>query len=465
MFATLRRHWSIFALAWHHEKKRPTVTLLPHETAFLPAVLEITEAPPSPTGRWTAKLLMLLFVIAVVWAYFGKLETVATASGRIIHGGRVKLIQPLEAGVIKKILVKEGQTVHKGELLIELDPADVSADEARLIREWMDATSEAARFKFLGEGDKEPSGSFTAPDGVTAEIAERHRSQLQKQWGEHQAQLEELAGERRQMEARLRNVGAEIKKLERILPLIQERSRAKGTLSRDGNAPRMEFLELEQKRIETEESLTVKRHEREEVQATLETLTLKTKQLQATFRQNFWGQYLESDRKAASLSQELEKVRTRKQRGQLRAPEAGTVQQMKIFTEGGVVTPAQELMWIVPEKSALEVEAMVLNRDAGFVKAGQRAEIKLETFLFTKYGTLAGTVEHLSRDAVEDKTLGLVYPVRIALEKREMRIDGRLISLTPGLAVTAEINTGARTVLEYLLSPILKARQESLRER
>ncbi|MBF0182510.1 MAG: HlyD family type I secretion periplasmic adaptor subunit [Magnetococcales bacterium] len=465
MFAGWRRHWGIFWLAWKQDRRRPADDRLPHETAFLPAVLEITDAPPSPTGRLLAWLLMTMFSIALLWSHFGRVETVATANGRIIHGGRVKLIQPLESGVVSGILVKEGQVVKEGELLIELDPADSAADEARLHRDWMELLADGARLRPLGDGVADPLTTFVPPDGVDSLIAARHKALLKKQWGEHQAQLAELRGEIKQLEARLRNVGAEIRKLEMILPLIRERSKAKGTLARDGTAPRMDFLELEQKRIEIEESLTVKRHEREENLASLETLALKMRQAQASFQQSSASLALEAERKAAAALQELTKARTRKQRGQLRAPEAGTVQQLKVFTLGGVVTPAQELMWIVPKQSELEVEAMVLNKDAGFIQRGQAVEIKLETFLFTKYGTLTGKVMHLSRDSVEDKIQGLVYPVGIKLDQREMRIDGVLKPLSPGLTVTAEIHTGNRTILEYLLSPILRAKQESLRER
>ncbi|MBF0429421.1 MAG: HlyD family type I secretion periplasmic adaptor subunit [Magnetococcales bacterium] len=465
MWTNLRRHWMILFCAWQEERAKPPEDRLHHETAFLPSVLEITEAPPSPAGRVTAKVLILLFSMAIVWSIVGRVEIFAIAQGRIISSGRVKLIQPLESGVVSRILVKEGQEVEQNELLIELDPADSTADETRLSRDWMESLADTIRLRTLGDGNEDPVKAFRAPSELTPDIAERHRRLLTKQWGEHQSQLKELASERKQQEARLRGIGAEIKKLEMVLPLIRERTKAKDILAKTGSSPRMDFLELEQKRIETEESLASKRHEREEAQAILETLGFKIKQVEAQFYHSIWSQYLEADRKTASLAQELDKARTRKKRGQLCAPEAGTVQQLKVFTEGGVVTPAQELMWIVPKDSLLEVEAMVLNKDVGFVEVGHSAEIKVETFLFTKYGTLAGRVTHLSRDAVEEKSMGLVYPVRIALRHKTMNINGRSLPLTPGLAITAEIATGDRRIIDYLLSPILKARRESLTER
>ncbi|MBF0192823.1 MAG: HlyD family type I secretion periplasmic adaptor subunit [Magnetococcales bacterium] len=460
----LRRHWEIARLAWQDENKKKPEDRIGHETAFLPAVLEITEAPPSPAGRWTIRLLIILFSIAIAWSMLGRVEIFATAQGRIIPSGRVKVIQPLESGVVSRIHVQEGEAVKAGTLLVELDPADSVADESRLRREWQESLADAARLRILGEGPEDPVNAFRPPEGLPPEMVERHRQLLHRLWSEHQAQLVELASTRRQQEARTKGIGAEIKKLEMILPLIQERVRAKESLTRTGNATRMDFLTLEQERIETEESLVGKRHERDESLAAVETLGMKIKQITAQFRQTTWSQYLEADRKAASIEQELDKARTRQKRGQLRAPEDGTVQQLKIFTEGGVVTPAQELMWIVPKDSALEVEAMVLNKDAGFIEAGQPVEIKVETFLFTRYGTLLGRVRHLSRDAVEEKPLGLVYPVRITLEQNAMRIHGKRQSLTAGMTVTAEISIGDRRIIEYLLSPILKIRKESLTE-
>ncbi|MBF0136193.1 MAG: hypothetical protein HQL65_08125 [Magnetococcales bacterium] len=292
--------------------------------------------------------------------------------------------------MVRRILVKEGQKVAAHELLIELDPTDNTADVVRLEREWLEASTESMRLRVIGEAKKDPLENFHLPPELSQEIADRHFRLLARQWDEYQSRLKELDGQRKELVARVGTVGAEIKKLALLLPLVRERAHAKESLYKQGIAPRMDYLELAQKLVSTEEELTSKNREREEAKAAVVTLGLRIKQAEAQFYQTTWSQYLEADRKAASLEQELEKARFRHQRGQLRAPEAGTVHQLKVFTEGGVVAPTQELMWIVP---------------------------------------------------------------------------GEPTHLTPGMNVSSEIATGKRRIIEYLISPVLKLRAESFRER
>jgi hemolysin D len=172
-----------------------------------------------------------------------------------------------------------------------------------------------------------------------------------------------------------------------------------------------------------------------------------------------------AEQKVASLSQDLVKAENRGRLMRLTAPVGGTVQQLAVHTVGGVVTPAQALLVIVPGDNPLEIEAFVENKDIGFVRAGQMAEVKVETFPFTKYGTLHGKVMQVSSDAIQDEKRGLVYAARVKLEKTTLKVDGKTVNLTPGMAVTVEIKTGKRRVIEYFLSPLMQYGDESLRER
>ncbi|MBF0425102.1 MAG: HlyD family type I secretion periplasmic adaptor subunit [Magnetococcales bacterium] len=472
MISALRRHRSIARAALQTEREGPVDDRRRHEVEFLPAVLEITDSPPSPVGRTTAYILIVLFLMVLSWSILGEVDIHATAQGKIIPIGRVKIIQPLEAGVVQKIWVKEGQTVHQDEPLVTLDPTDSTADEERLTREWNESRTEADRFRALGSGVANPVNEFHPPDDINESLINRHRGLLLRQWLEHTASLSALDGELTQQQARLNATRSEIIKLETVLPLIRERAQAKETLAKQGSAPRLEYLKLKQELVESEQDLRTKRHMAEETQAAMATLHLRKKQIAAQFAQTSWNQYVEADRKAESFRQELEKAHQRRIRSLLRAPEDGVVQQLKINTPGGVVTPAQELMWIVPTTGGVEVEAMVLNKDVGFVEQGQPAVVKVETFPFTKYGTLNGRVRHLSRDAVEEKQPlpggqmpGLLYPARLTLDRSSLWIDGKEIPITPGMAATVEIATGNRRLIEYILSPILKIKQEGLRER
>ena len=209
-------------------------------------------------------------------------------------------------------------------------------------------------------------------------------------------------------------------------------------------------------------------------------------QTKAEYRRTLFGELAEAGRKAAALAADLSKAEQRTKLQQLTAPVSGVVQQLAVHTVGGVVTPAQALMVIVPRDSQLEVEAMVSNHDVGFVHAGDEVEIKVDTFDFTRYGLLHGKVRSISSDAIvrdaqsdksTDKLAGslsassepkgqeLTYSARISLDQAQMQVDDNMVKLSPGMAVTAEIKTASRRIISYLFSPLIQYRQESLRER
>ena len=173
----------------------------------------------------------------------------------------------------------------------------------------------------------------------------------------------------------------------------------------------------------------------------------------------------EAEQKATGFSNELVKSDSRGKLMTLTAPVDGTVQQLAVHTVGGVVTPAQPLMVIVPKDNPIEVEAFVENKDIGFVNPGQAAVVKIETFPFTKYGTIDARVIQVSNDAVSDEKRGLIFPARVNLERATIQVENKTVNLSPGMAVTVEVKTSQRRVIEYFLSPLLQYKDESLRER
>jgi len=178
-----------------------------------------------------------------------------------------------------------------------------------------------------------------------------------------------------------------------------------------------------------------------------------------------FGQLADSEKRASGVEQDLIKAEQREKAQRLVSPIDGTVQQLAVHTVGGVVSPAQPLMAIVPDDDVLEVEARLLNSDVGFVKPGQRVEVKLDAFPFTKYGTLPGVLQSVSADSVQDEKLGLIYPIRVKLDRNKVDVDGQPITLAPGMATTVEIKTGSRRLIEFILSPVMRLHQESMRER
>jgi len=450
-----------------------------HELDFLPAALEIQERPPSPVGRAILWSIIAFFLIALAWSVAGRIDIVATAQGRIVPGGRVKVIQPLEIGSVRAIHVTEGQTVRQGDVLIELDPTLSAADRDRLTDERDAARLDRARLLALvrrlrqrNDGASPPAddGDFprldvSASAGMEPAATAVQRELLRSQWTEFTTRLAAHDADLEKRTAELAGVRAQVTKLQQTLPLVTRRAEAlKGLLARKLVAEN-QWLELEQNRIEQQQDLESHKQRGAELKAAIAEARQRRNSVEAEFTGKVYAELAEVERRLAGLEQELVKAEQRTGLRTLSAPVDGIVQQLALHTVGGVVTPAQELLRIVPQEGGLEIEAWVLNKDIGFVREGQMAEVKVETFPFTKYGTLAAEVVDVSGDAVTDERRGLVYAARVLLEDAAIRVGDRLVRLTPGMAVTVEVKTGTRRLIEYVLSPLLRYRDEGLRER
>jgi hemolysin D len=457
------------------------------ELAFLPAALEIVETPPSPTGRAIGVTIITLFCLAFAWTCLGKIDIVASAPGKIIPTGRTKVIQPFETGVVRAIHVRDGQSVKAGDVLIDLDPTITGAEREHIQSDLTAAQLDIARLRAALSEGSDPLSDFQPPDSASDAQISRHRQFLLNQIGEHRAKLGALDRQRAQKEAESATATATIAKLEAIIPIVQQRVDVRGALYNREFSSKLQYLETLQLLVEQKQELEVQKSRYRETEAALAALVETRAQAVAEFRRTINDELVKAEQKAGGLVQDLIKAEQRTKLQALTAPEDGVVQQLAIHTVGGVVTPAQTLLVIVPVDSHLEIEAMVSNRDIGFVHAGQEAEIKVETFTFTRYGLLHGRVLHVSQDAItrdkaqeksnskppgpesastsEPKGEELVYAARVSLDRKQMQIEDKLVNLSPGMAVTVEIKTGSRTIINYLLSPLLRYKQESLRER
>ncbi len=445
---------------------------------FLPAVLEIQERPPSPVGRAVAWTIMLLFAIAVTWAAIGRIDIVATAQGRIVPGDRVKVIQPMEIGNVRAIRVADGQRVKAGDVLLELDHTANDADLERLTGERLSALLDQARFRQLLQlMEAAPDGPNVTPIAldyrlpaaigrtVQPAVVELQTRLLRSAWGEHRARDAALTGTLESRRADYAATHGEIDKLEATLPLITRRADALKQLVDKQLGPEQAWLELEEKRITQRQNLAVAKSRLQQAGASVREAEQQLQALDEEFRHQTLTKLSDVERRIAQLDQETIKARRRTGLQRLTSPVDGVVQQLAVHTIGGVVTPAQELMKIVPENETLEVEAWVLNKDIGFIEEGQDAEVKVETFPFTKYGTIDAQVLDVSNDAVNDERRGLVYAARVRMVRSVIQVGEKLVNLTPGMAVTVEVKTGTRRLIEFVLSPLLRYKRESLGER
>lgn len=437
------------------------------ELAFLPAALEIVETPPSPGARFLIWTLSAFFVIALAWAWFSHVDVVAVGQGRLVSSGRSKIIQPVEIGVVRAIHVRDGMKVRQGDVLIELDPTGTAAERERLAQELLTARVTGARMRaaLSSSAPEQAQREFVAPPGAGAELVATQRRLLVSELEELRARLRQLDDEAERRRADRAAIAGAIRRLDEAIPLLREREKARGDLAEKGYGSRLQYLEIKQQLVEHEQERNIQRHRLEQAEAALAALDSQRQQIMAEFRRNKTGELNEAERKAATIAQELVKAEQRNELQTLTTPIDGVVQQLAVHTIGGVVTAAQQLMVIVPAEDALEVEATILNKDIGFVRVGQAAEVKLETFNFTRYGTIPAEVVSISGDAIIDEERGPVYAARVRLSRMRMDIDGQKINMAPGMNATVEIKTDQRRVIGYLLSPLLRYRQESLRER
>jgi hemolysin D len=473
---------------------RPKVVALPRsrgDTAreFLPAALEILETPASPAGRMIGATLILFFAIAIAWAVFGHVDIIATASGKIVPTGRTKTIQPLETGTVSAINVQDGDKVTAGQVLIELDRTVTQAERKRVAQDLILTRLDVTRLSTLRENFEALSSlhDLAAPPGASDLDISRTKAAMLAQASEQLAKLASLDQQIAQKRAEAQSVTASIAKIDASLPLVEEAAsiRRKAMNIEFGN--HIAYLDAQTRLVEQQNERLVQQRKLVEIEASRLALEQQLGQTKSGFERQVLSDLSDAQKKVDEFSQDFIKAERKMDEQVLRSPIDGTVQQLALHTVGGVVTPAQQLMVIVPADSHLEAEAMVANRDIGFVTVGQSAEIKIDTFNFTRYGLLHGKVVSVSQDAIvrdkpnekpgtsksggalsnssEPEGQEFLYSARVSLDETQMLVEDKLVNLSPGMAVTVEIKTGTRRIIEYVMSPLLRYRHESLRER
>ncbi|MCC8166111.1 MAG: HlyD family type I secretion periplasmic adaptor subunit [Planctomycetes bacterium] len=436
---------------------------------FLPPSLEVLEKPPHPAPRVLLWLTVTIFLVGVIWAVIGKIDIITTAEGKIIPGGKVKVIQPLEKGVVSKILVRDGDVVQANQPLVELDQTQNLADRSRLENELAYVVHRLARREILAEWLVTEDPTSLSLPWVEEMMADDARNidipLLYEEWRALTADIETLRSQLAERRSEQRTSDVVIQQYEATLPLLQTRVDALEYLYNQKVVTKMEYYTLEEERQRQLHAHEAEKFRNEQLQSAI---TSVERQIAATNAKNLSDVLAQVDdlqRQERTLEQELAKAHDIGAKMVLASPVDGIIKGMAINTVGGVVNEAEILMEVVPLDEVLEVEAFVGNQDIGYVREGQIAEVKIHTFPFTRYGVIEGTVESVASDATVDEQQGLIYRTRLSLAKNSLMVDGRLTQLLPGMAITAEISTGERRLIEFFMAPLLRAKQESLRER
>jgi hemolysin D len=439
LFKRYRDVWGHF-WAQRHELTLPDLKV--HESEFLPAALAIQTQPVSPAGRWVAKILMAMLFVLFVWSVFGRFDIIVNAQGKIIASGYTKTISSVEVASVRALHVQEGQSVKQGDVLVELDTrgSDTERDKSEGDRQtaWLQAERSRALLKAI-ESAQMPKLQLDATQlqGLPVARVREAQQHLQDQWRDYQAKLSRIE--------------AEISRYSQALPLATQRAQDYAELAKTNDVSQHAWLEKEQARIDLAGQLSDARYQK--AAHTAEARKLAQDALN------------EASRVAAASAQDVQKATVRGELLTLTAPVDGTVQQLTVHTVGAAVPAAQPLMQIVPNQATVEMEAFIENKDVGFVRIGQDAQVKIDAFEYTKYGTIAGKVSHVSQDAIQDEKRGLIYSVKVTLSQSSLFVDGKQVNLSPGMSGSVEIKTGTRRVIEYVLSPLLQHKRESLNER
>jgi len=454
------------------------------ERAFMPAALEIIETAASPSGRKMMHLIMVIVTTFALWSWFGEVDIVAVAPGKIIPQGRTQVIQPLEAGTVKAISVRDGQRVTAGALLIELDDTALLSELSRSRQERIQSSLDIARLQSILEPDQEDA-LFAAIDAPSDDI-KRVRYHMKSQRLEHARKLAVIDDNLNQKEAEREQAVVSLEKINSVLPLLEERAsiRQKGAETQYGS--RLLYLEIAQQLLELKSERIVQQHRLKASEAASQALISQKEQVTAEFVTNILNELNRSRIQFGQAQETEQKAGRRLELTRISAPISGTVQDLAINTIGGVVSPAQQLLRIVPEGDVLEAIVVINNQDVGFVTAGQSAEIKIDAFPFTRYGLLSGHVAEISRDArsvqaVNNPEFGpknksdeteniergerLVFVARIILQKHSLSVNGEEVELLPGMSMKAEIKTGKRRLADFFLAPLKQYDQEIFRER
>ncbi len=458
--------------------KLPALPTLPEPSTpdyhdFSPPLLRLQDAPPNPLGRTVLRVLAGMLGLLILWALIGKLDIVAVAEGKLIPQSYLKIVQPADAGIVKEILVREGETVKAGQVLMRMDTLITEADARSIEADWQRKRLTLRRI------DAELADSpFATAAGDPPNLAREVEAQYRANRNAIEAALAEERSRLVKARAELASAQQVQQKLAEVLPHYREQDKAYDKLVKDGFAGSLMASDKKRERIEKEQELKTQAHLIDSAKASIAQSDKKLAQLESDYRRSLHTERNEAQAAFDKLSQERTKQAHRQDLLELRASQDSVVKDLATHTAGTVVQPGTVLLTLVPKEETLRAEVWVSNEDIGFVRQGQPVKLKFAAFPFQKYGMVEGTVEHVSADAADGNTNGsapndkaqkqgqpLVYKALVTLKAMNLEMDGARFALGAGMQTSAEIMLGTRTVAEYLLSPVQKAWHEAGRER
>ena len=463
-------------VAEHPRQGEPARRSLSHAAlAFAPGLLAIQERPPAPLAKVILVTLAVLVALLITWACFGKLDIIATAPGRLVPATYVKIVQPSGSGIVREILVREGEHVQAGQVLLRLDRQDADADSAEA------ANSLRTRELQIRRIDAELAGHSLVRrkddhDDAFAQVTTQLEIH-QQAYSDSVAQAEEAV---RRSEHDLAAGEQTLEKLKMTNPIFRSQAQTYADLGKDGYVPRTAMEDKQREFIESDQEMKSQVARVASLASSVEQAHRQLDELKAKARADLQNERVEAEADRMKLSQELLKQTHHSGQLELKATEAGTVKDLATHSIGSVVSAGTVLLSIVPENAPLVAEVTVRNEDVGFVSSQQPVKIKIASYAFQQYGMIDGRVRQVWPDASdggaterdgqehadrESAPMADGFKALIDLSSQTLHSVSRDLPLVSGMRVTVEINQGRQTVMQYLLSPILKVAQEGGRER
>lgn len=423
---------------------------------FTPLLVEIEDRPTSPLGRSLLYAILAFMTIGLLWLFLAKIDVVVSARGKVVPDGEIKTLQPVETGVIGSILVKEGQSVKKGEILMEIDPSITQSDlsskqkNLSLLELEIDRLNALVNDRpFIPRPDCNETSAIATQQMIytsTRMAYDQQRQVLQEQIRQNDEQTQTAKADKSRLKQLLASAKEREARLKEVLDIIAKR----------------EYEDAQNQRVEYQEQFTMKEHVIAQSQGKLNELTQQLRLITQEYRNKLLAELTQKSKEATSLRTEVETTQFRNAKQQIIAPVDGTIGKLLVHTVGGVVTPAEKLLTLIPKGVPLIIKATVQNQDIGFITKEMEAAVKIDTFDFQKYGLLHGKVRHIADDAIEDEKLGPVYEIAITPSDTTLKGEGKTLSIHPGMSVTAELKVGKRRVIEFFIYPMIKYLDEGL---
>ncbi|MDQ1298831.1 MAG: rane fusion protein hemolysin [Campylobacterota bacterium] len=423
---------------------------------FTPLLVEIEERPTSPLGRSLLWALLAFITIGLLWLFFAKIDIVVSARGKVVPDGEIKTLQPVETGVISSILIREGQHVKKGELLMEIDPSVTQSDLASKQQNLALLELETNRLNALindrpfipNPGCKESAAISTQQMMYisTKSAYEQQRQVIQEQIRQNDEATQAAKADKSRLKQLLSSTKEREDRLKEVLDIIAKR----------------DYEEAQNQRVEYQEQLAMKEHVIAQSNGKLQELNQQLKLITQEYRNKLLAELTQKSKEATALRTEVETIAFRHAKQHITAPVDGYIGKLLVHTVGGVVTPAEKLVTLIPKDVPLIIKATVQNQDIGFITKGMDVAVKIDTFDFQKYGLINGKVKHIADDAIEDEKLGPVYEIAIIPANTTLKVEGKLLPITAGMSVTAELKVGKRRVIEFFIYPMIKYLDEGL---